>query len=105
MDPAFMEKLMRLRVDYGKPMIVTSAYRCPTHNAAVSNGDSDPHTTGLAIDIQVSGKDTHRLMGFIFALKFAGVGVSQKDDHSGRFIHLDDTPNSPERPRPWLWSY
>lgn len=35
---------------------------------------------------------------------FMGIGVNQKGG-SGRFIHLDDIEDSPDRPRPTIWSY
>jgi hypothetical protein len=34
-----------------------------------------------------------------------GIGVHQKGPREHRYIHLDDLPNSPDSPRPWIWSY
>ena len=54
MDAAFLKKLDQLRDDWGKPIILNSAYRCPDHNAAVSSTKSrtGPHTTGKAADLR-----------------------------------------------------
>jgi uncharacterized protein YcbK (DUF882 family) len=101
----FMEKVETLRVLYGKPLHVTSAARCPEYNAKVSGtGKTGPHTTGRAIDFGVSGHDAHRLLVLAASMPdFTGIGVNQKGD--SRFIHLDDLPNKPGKPRPWIWSY
>lgn len=100
---AFMNKVQALRDAYGKPMHVASAARCPTHNAKVSSTGLDgPHTKG-AIDVEVRGGDALQLVGFALQHGFTGIGVSQKG--ASRFIHLDDLPNGPGCPRPWIWSY
>ena len=95
----FMEKVEGLRHIYNRPMPVTSAARCPTHNAKVSStGRNGPHTTGRAIDIAVRGADALDLVRVALSLGgFTGVGVSQKG--SARFIHFDDLP------RKAIWSY
>ena len=107
MDHAFVDQLEELRVEFGKPMPVTSGFRCPMHNAQASKtGLSGPHTTGKAVDIQVSGADAHRLL--TLALQqgfFTGIGISQKGAHRSRFLHLDTIVPGPGRPRPTVWSY
>lgn len=104
MDPAFLEQLDELRHLYGKPLVVTSGYRCPDHNAAVSStGRTGPHTTGRAADLLVSRADALQLLKLALALGFTGIGVKQ---HGGsRFLHVDNLPNAPGQPRPTLWSY
>lgn len=106
MDEAFMERLEDLRKSYNKPMKASSAYRCPEHNAEVSKtGKDGPHTTGRAIDILVSGKDTHAIIRIAAGMGFTGIGIKQKGPHDQRFLHLDDLEEEPGRPRPWVWSY
>lgn len=104
-DPGFMAKVERLREAWGRPMRVTSAARCPAHNAKVSGtGLTGPHTTGRAIDFDVARRDA--LMLLVLALRlglFTGVGVQQKG--AGRFLHFDDLPDAPGQPRPTIWSY
>lgn len=104
-DPAFMEKVEALRVIVGKHLPVSSAARCPAHNAKVSKtGLAGPHTTGRAIDLAVRGSDAVALLRSALALGgFTGVGVAQKG--GSRFLHLDDLPDAPGCPRPWIWSY
>lgn len=105
MEPKFLEDLERLRLAYGAPMIVTSAFRCPFYNNKVSTtGKSGPHTTGMAVDISVSGPEAYKLVLFAIQFGFSGIGVGQRGPHPGRFIHLDNLPVA-AYPRPRIWSY
>jgi zinc D-Ala-D-Ala carboxypeptidase len=100
----FMDKVERLRMRAGFPMPVSSAARCPSHNAKVSStGATGPHTTGRAIDLAVSGSRALELIRLALQMDFTGIGVNQKG--SARFLHLDDLPNKDGQPRPHLWSY
>ena len=57
--------LQRLRDAIGKPISLSSAYRCPEKNSKVSStGKEGPHTTGKAIDILCSGKLAHEILSF-----------------------------------------
>jgi zinc D-Ala-D-Ala carboxypeptidase len=99
-----VDRLDRLRELFGKPLQLSSAYRCPAHNAAVSSTGADgPHTTGQAVDVVCRGTDAFVLAGQAMRLGFTGIGVQQRG--GSRFLHLDDLPNSSRFPRPWLWSY
>ena len=102
MDDFFMEKIVQLREELGFGFIVTSAYRCPKHPAEVHKSSPGAHTSGKAMDIQVSGKRALRLLEAALRHGFIGVGISQKGNHDKRFIHLDLWL---EGPRPALWSY
>ena len=101
----FMADVQKLRTAYGKPLAVSSAARCPTHNAKVSGtGRTGPHTTGRAIDLAVSHADAHALLVLACVMQlFTGIGVQQRG--GGRFLHLDNLPNAPGQPRPTIWSY
>ena len=101
---SFMERIEKLRIQYGKPMRVTSAARCPEYNAAVSStGGTGPHTTGRAIDLGVSRGEAWTVLRLAMIAGFTGIGVAQKGD--GRFLHLDDLGNADGQPRPTVWSY
>ena len=90
MDEKFMEILEQIRDAYGKPMRVTSGYRCPYHNSKVSKtGPTGPHTTGKAVDVLVSGSEYVNLMRIALNFGIEGVGSMQKGPHSLRFVHLD----------------
>lgn len=86
-----------------KPIILSSAFRCPDYNARVSStGRDGPHPTGRAFDIRCYGKRAYEIIDFAIIVGFTGIGISQRGPHSGRFIHVDDI-ESPMRP--WVWSY
>ena len=98
MDEEFMILLEELRVIYNKPLILSSAYRCPDYNTEVSStGLFGPHTTRKAVDIKCSAGNAHRILEIAGSLGFAGIGVSQRGGHSSRFIHLDT------RGEGWNW--
>ena len=106
MDPEFMAIVLNIREEYNKPMIVTSGYRSPEHNASVSStGRTGPHTTGRAIDVLVCGADALDLIDHAMLNGITGIGIKQHGPHKDRFIHLDDLPDAPRQPRPWIWSY
>ncbi len=100
MAPDFLRLLEGLRAAYGRPLPVTSGYRCPDHDAAV--GGAGVHPTGQAADIAVSGAGVHELLG-IAIQHMRGIGLKQHGDHADRFVHLDTT-HGPIRPRIWTYS-
>lgn len=103
-DDAFVTELEDLRHHLGFPLIITSGYRCPDHNARVSStGRTGPHTTGRAADIAVSNSRAHAVLQAAMMMKFTGIGINQKG--GSRFIHLDNLPDAPGQPRPTVWSY
>lgn len=103
MHPDFMDKLIRLRILYARPITLSSAYRCPKHNKAVSKtGLHGPHTTGMAVDIAVNGQDAYELLRIAYNLGFVGIGIKQSGDWDKRFIHLDMIPG---QTRPRVWTY
>lgn len=102
MDPAFMDWLQGLRTALGKPMIPTSGYRCPDHNAAVSTSGRDgPHVRGVAVDIKAAGPYAHELLRLAMARGVRGVGSGQGRPWDKRFLHLDLM--DPDRPT--IWGY
>ena len=104
-DQKTLDALQELREAIGKPIKLSSAYRCPEHNDKVSgSGKSGPHTTGCAVDILCSGKEAHEILTFamIRSSIWKGIGVSQRGEHSSRFLHLDTLETDM---RPWVWSY
>lgn len=100
MTPEFMSKLQALRMKYGKPMRITSGYRCPEHPIEARKIKAGAHASGCACDVGVDGQQAYELMKCAFELGFKGIGVNQKT--SGRFIHLDTLEQAP---RPNVWSY
>ena len=100
MKPEFMGKLQALRSAYGKPMKITSGYRCPKHPIEAAKAKPGAHASGCACDIGVVGAEAHQILKLALQMGFTGIGVQQKG--SGRFIHLDTLEGGL---RPSVWSY
>ncbi|MCG8381832.1 MAG: D-Ala-D-Ala carboxypeptidase family metallohydrolase [Gammaproteobacteria bacterium] len=108
--PTFHAKMNELREACGFPLPVTSGCRCEPHNARVGGGDLSAHLMDeddecSSADIHVSGYKAHFVIREAGRLGFAGIGIKQSGDVAKRLIHLDDAPEIPGRPRPWIWSY
>ncbi len=86
MDEKFMHGLESLRIDFGRPLIINSGYRCKEHNAKLLN--SSPHSwhlKGLATDI--SWDEFDAATKFIILQKammiFHGIGIGKS------YLHVD----------------
>ena len=90
-------KIQELRNLYGKPMKITSGYRCAKHPIEAKKATPGTHALGIAADIGVEGAAAHEVLALAFKLGFTGVGVQQKG--AGRFIHLDIRADKT------VWSY
>ena len=70
---ALVEKVLDpLREAYGKPIIVTSGYRCPRLNAIVGSTPSSQHVKGEAADIKTiedTPEENKKLFDLIVKLK------------------------------------
>lgn len=96
--PEFMDRLLALRLAWGKPMIITSGYRSPEHSREKKKARPGPHTTGLACDVAIGpGADVWDFVKLAMEHGFTGIGVSQKAGLP-RFIHIDLLDKR-------LWSY
>jgi len=85
-DSDALDTLVRARVLADTPFIITSAYRSPTHNAAVGGAANSAHLRGIAFDISLSGHDRERLLG---QCQKAGFGSFGK---YSTFLHVDTRP-------------
>lgn len=103
MNPVFMALLQRLRQVYGKPMPLSSAYRCPNHPNERNKAEPGEHAQGLAVDVQCRGKDALKILQLALNLGFVRIGIQQKG--TARFLHLGLAPESGRLPSPMIWSY
>jgi zinc D-Ala-D-Ala carboxypeptidase len=93
-QPGFLDRLEELRAAYGKPMRITSACRCASHNARVSPqaplkslhiGDKETrpgHKGTLAVDVAVAGADKGGIVAEAWRRGWS-VGWNKA------FVHLD----------------
>lgn len=99
--PDFLDLLEELRMRVGFALPINSGYRSPEWNVRVGHsGEDGPHTTGKAADIRVHGLQAITLIVAAAQLGFVGIGVQQKGERIGRYIHLDTA-----RDVPAIWSY
>jgi zinc D-Ala-D-Ala carboxypeptidase len=91
-DDTALDALQRLRDDLGRPLIVVSAYRSPSHNRKVGGAQFSKHMEGHAFDIRM---DNHNPYEFELAAKNAGFRGFGYYPKSG-FMHIDMGP-----PRTW----
>jgi uncharacterized protein YcbK (DUF882 family) len=79
-------KLDGLRLEFGEPMLVTSACRCTKHNAIVGGKPGSYHLKGLAFDIECPSGIYMRRLLLMAARHGFTIGVGSK------FLHLDCRP-------------
>jgi len=90
MQLTLVETLNKARSILGKPIRITSGFRCPVHNSREGGSDTSSHTTGWAVDIHCTTSNYR--MELISALLLAGFG---RIGIAKTFVHVDLDPNKP----------
>lgn len=76
--------LQLLRNKVGKPLVITSGYRCKTHNKNVGGATNSQHLYGTAADVVIPGGWTgESLAKAAEEIGFDGIGIYKT------FIHVD----------------
>lgn len=82
-----LTQLDEIRAQFGKPIIITSGYRCPQLNTAVGGVKNSQHMKGQAADIIVRGGKTE--MFRLFKLIHDHFAFDQLIwEHGGDWIHV-----------------
>ena len=97
-----MDTLLAIRIDYGKPMVIDSGFRDPSHPVEAGKVKPGEHTLGCAADVRVGGIDAMRLLQIALKHGIGRVGVKQ-DNKGVEYLHLG--VGAPGFPNPCLWSY
>jgi zinc D-Ala-D-Ala carboxypeptidase len=84
-----LDKLQALRNRIGKPLVLTSAYRSPSHNKRVGGAKNSQHMQGNAFDVRMDNHDPHEFEAAARSVGFTGIGYYPK---SG-FMHIDLGPD------------
>lgn len=88
LHPKLLSTIQKVRACFQKPVIITSAYRCPKHNEKVGGVKNSYHTQGKAVDFWVAGISVKKLVEVADWCGFTGIG-----EYKGRhFIHCDIRP-------------
>lgn len=79
-----LDKLQAIRDEYGKPMTITSSYRCENHPVERSKAKAGTHNQGIAFDVHVyGGNDRYELVSLAMKHGANGIGVDKN------FVHID----------------
>lgn len=78
-----MDMLQELRDLWGKPMIITSAYRCPEHPVEARKAKPGHHAKGHAFDIKCTPAEAVDLIILARKIGFKGFGFHPE------FLHVD----------------
>ena len=82
--PDALRALQAMRTEYGKPLYLSSAYRCSRHPYEVNKPQRGRHNLGVAFDIKVtSGKERMEIVALAIKHGFKGFGFANT------FIHID----------------
>lgn len=79
-----------LREAWGRPLTVTSGYRCPELNNAVGGSKSSHHCKGMAADITTGNKvDNLKLFQLVLSLGLPFTQLIDEKDFSWVHVSLD----------------
>lgn len=82
-----------LREAWGKPIYVTSGYRCSELNKRVKGSNTSQHRTGQAADVKVGSKaDNKRLFQLIQRLRLPFDQLI--DEYNYSWIHISYSPKN-----------
>lgn len=90
MRPEFMEALEKVRVAYGKPMVITSGFRSAEHNKHVGGAPFSQHLFGNAVDISITNA-SDRFLLVREAIRHGFTGIETSSKH----VHLDLRTSTP----------
>ena len=87
-DGKLVEYLQKIRDHFGKPVTITSAYRCQKHNKNIGGVTSSYHTKGMAADIVVSDIAPLEVAKYAESIGILGIGLYETSK-DGYFVHID----------------
>ena len=106
MNPEMIKVLQAIRNHHGKPIFISSGYRCPKHPVESMKENRGEHTFGMAVDIICDGLVAHEMIRLSKELGVTRIGLNQKGRSSGRFIHIGIGDHFlPQFPKNALWTY
>ena len=86
---ALVAVLDLVREHFGAPVIITSGYRCPTHNKAIGGAEHSRHMDAIAADFKVVGVEPELVYNYLnnhYRDRF-GLGLYKS------WVHLDVRAN------------
>lgn len=87
-DEKLVEYLQKIRTHFGKPVTISSGYRCPVHNKNVGGVTGSRHAKGQAADIYIKGVTPAEIAKYAESIGILGIGLYETDS-DGHFVHID----------------
>ena len=91
-DSALVQLLQDIRDHFGAPVVITSGYRTPAHNAKAGGTRFSQHLYGRAADIRVQGASVEEVAACAERLLHGCGGVGRYPAKAGRaagWVHVD----------------
>lgn len=87
-DDKLVEYLQKIRDHFGKPITITSAYRCPSYNKSIGGATGSYHSKGMACDIVINGIAPKEVAKYAESIGILGIGLYETSA-DGHFVHID----------------
>lgn len=87
-DSQLVEYVQQIRDHFGKPITITSGYRCATHNRNVGGATGSRHSKGDAADIVVGDTAPAEVAKYAESIGIKGIGLYETNK-DGHFVHID----------------
>lgn len=87
-NETLIEYLTKIREHFGKPVTITSGYRCPAHNKNVGGATGSRHSKGDAADIVVGVTAPSEVAKYAESIGIKGIGLYETSS-DGYFVHID----------------
>lgn len=89
-DPKYaflFQDFWQIRTAWGKPLKISSGYRCPAHNKAIGGSYLSVHMFGLALDLDCAPDEVEDLFTTVLSIN-PDLRIG-KYTISGSFVHID----------------
>ena len=87
-DDKLVQYLQQIRNHFGKPVNISSGYRCEVHNKKIGGATASRHKSGQAADIYISGVAPAEIAKYAESIGILGIGLYETDA-DGHFVHVD----------------
>ena len=87
-DDKLVTYLQQIREHFGKPVNISSGYRCATHNKNVGGATGSYHAKGQAADIYITGVTPAEIAKYAESIGILGIGLYETNS-DGHFVHVD----------------
>ena len=87
-DEQLVNYVQKIRDHFGKPVNISSGYRCSTHNKNVGGATGSRHAKGQAADIYINGVAPAEIAKYAESIGIKGIGLYETNK-DGYFVHVD----------------